>query len=1045
MIVLPTSTHRCVLLLTLLLILSCAAVSVEYRGKGGEEVFGLTPAQTARDYTAQEIDCGGRSNVFVAGDALDFTVQFANTSNSQITAQGRAEIIAYSTTHEVGNMWWGQVLQRGGLVASIPFSVSMLAAGFTDVHLSAPAPRHFGGFALVVDLPDHGRQFVAAFVYVPKPTPGKVQFPSFAMDIRNVTPESCTLWQRLGLKATRLEIGYTPTTRPDFPQRLAQMDGMCALMAAHDITPLLTLEGGDTSTMPMGCWRSFLNDQAEGPMTYMGDAAWEPRYDADFTTWVALLAGRYGWPKGPVNAVELWNEPWDGQSISGWGADIPRFREIYTAMAQGVEMARARDHTQVLMGGCCSSLNTEEKLFSDGTEAFLPRLDFTSIHYQPLDTIPALIPAWRERKSPYGPVRPWDTETWMANCDDRVSAVLASMRATGLERTAGVFHDMVFNPTEVTVRTAGGTKRTNVIQVWSTAAAVAANQALLGERVFKEILFRNGLPWIFVFNGLNGDPDDGVVVVIGDLGAAYGRTQTLFRTVLGRSNAPVVARLRTELAALPSNASREQRDKLQWAIDEAEVLTDGRLILNNERAVQLFDIYGNRQSAHKGKLTIPLDGKGYYLRTDHSRGSFARLLAALRRARIDGYQPVEILARDMLASIEQHPAVRIQLTNILNRPITGTLTTTCGVLKLDIPVQRVTLAPHETRLVMPHIIGGVETADNTYPLTAAFDGGKDGVAALHEDLHCNIIVRRAITIDGKWDDWQGIVPQSAHADAVPVLNPTEQAWFPFGEFPDSVHTGWSIAYLAYDDHNFYFSAKVADTTPNAGDIRFATRDDDQYFYPETSFRVEMDRDGKVIKREKLSWPEGVRRFSYRKWPQTPFSGWQGGYYDALQIAFNVLPPAQKALYEFPQGTMPHFMSGADTDYEYFLHAVNTQYGGGTELWRLLCPGMPRKHYFPREPKSPIDMGPVANGQLAIRQEGNTRLVECAIPWEEIPAVRQALDAGRPIKFAVRYCDDQGAIYYSSEKRSVARRNYLAFHGYEDWANWSNDVEFAFVE
>ena len=63
------------------------------------------------------------------------------------------------------------------------------------------------------------------------------------------------------------------------------------------------------------------------------------------------LLERYGWPKGPVNAIELWNEPWEGISISGWGADMPRYRELYTRMAQGVEEARKNAGVQVLVGG----------------------------------------------------------------------------------------------------------------------------------------------------------------------------------------------------------------------------------------------------------------------------------------------------------------------------------------------------------------------------------------------------------------------------------------------------------------------------------------------------------------------------------------------------------------------------------------------------------------------------------------------------------------------------------------------------------------------
>ena len=43
-------------------------------------------------------------------------------------------------------------------------------------------------------------------------------------------------------------------------------------------------------------------------------------------------------------------------------------------------------------------------------------------------------------------------------------------------------------------------------------------------------------------------------------------------------------------------------------------------------------------------------------------------------------------------------------------------------------------------------------------------------------------------------------------------------------------------YLAYDDKNFYFAAKDRRfSTPDPGTVRFASRNDDDYFYPETSY------------------------------------------------------------------------------------------------------------------------------------------------------------------------------------------------------------------
>ena len=48
-----------------------------------------------------------------------------------------------------------------------------------------------------------------------------------------------------------------------------------------------------------------------------------PANDPDFQAWAQMQPpNKYGWPNGPVNAMELWNEPWEGISISGWGADM---------------------------------------------------------------------------------------------------------------------------------------------------------------------------------------------------------------------------------------------------------------------------------------------------------------------------------------------------------------------------------------------------------------------------------------------------------------------------------------------------------------------------------------------------------------------------------------------------------------------------------------------------------------------------------------------------------------------------------------------------
>ena len=65
-----------------------------------------------------------------------------------------------------------------------------------------------------------------------------------------------------------------------------------------------------------------------------------PSYDADFEKMVKMVLERYGWPRGTVIGVKFMNEPWEGMSISGWGANILRYREIFKALCEATEEAQ---------------------------------------------------------------------------------------------------------------------------------------------------------------------------------------------------------------------------------------------------------------------------------------------------------------------------------------------------------------------------------------------------------------------------------------------------------------------------------------------------------------------------------------------------------------------------------------------------------------------------------------------------------------------------------------------------------------------------------
>jgi len=994
--------------------------------KDYHEVFGLGTTPPSAFTVLPIEDKTSASNIMTPGEQPDLRFAVTNTSGQPIKSTAKIALIHYGTRGITGDIWKPQVFKFEDL-PSVPIQLDIPAGGTQVVEITPKLPETFGAYAFVFDLGSQGRAFALSVVRTFAPTPKRIQFPMQSLDATVGLP----ILKSLGVQAIRMEWAWVPTTSPGYAAKMADLDARLKALADNHITVLLVLYASafDGDNAPLGQPRLDLDDHATMIKGSAMDIAVSPKCDADFQKWVGIISTKYGWPNGPLTAVELWNEPWEGASICGWGADMLRFRELYTAMAQGVEEGR-RNGSQVLIVGTDSSTNTWDKFFSDGKDDYLKWLDAVTLHYQGLWS-PSLYRAWRNRTGPNGRVKIWDTESWMANSEDRIVGLVAGDRAAGYDRAMGVFAGNVSKEVAGSVKLPDGTVRqVDMFFPWPPAAAVGATQHFLGQRRFNKLLFQNGLPWVMVFDGEDNNPEDGTVVVVGDLRESFDPDELLFHNVKGLAQLQNESKKEALYQQLADPGPGVDVNTLKGQLHGLDVLSGGSLTFPNPKGeFLLYDFYGNPVPTKKGNVTVPLDSHGFFLRGNGSPGSFDRLLQALAGARIAGYEPLNVAAHDLLKPVDQKPVLRLTLTNILNRPVSGTLQVSLGDTKLDVPAQ-VDVGPNETKDVLIPVTSGTPRPDNTYPLSFRFDGGADGYAVLKENMHVNVIAKRTITVDGNLDDWKGVLPQPIYADNNQGKNQTVEAWLPFKKFKSAQKPGFATGYLAYDDSNFYFAAKIADNTPSPGTIRFATRDDDAYFYPDVSYTVDH---------KPLHWPEGVRRYSYRKNPETPFGSFPN--FDNVQIAFNVIPLVQKEdLLPSLPGVMPGFIPYRDTDYEYALNKVADAYGGGTEIWRCRVPGMPPKNFYPREPASPFD-GAV-KGQLVIKQDASTRIVEAAIPWSEIPLVKKALDENRTIKFSFRVNDDQGPSMELPDGRSVSKINTYAFHP-DFIPHWANEIEFGF--
>ncbi|MEI6519722.1 MAG: hypothetical protein WCO98_06745 [bacterium] len=813
--------------------------------------WGVNPDAVTNKFTISKglkvtmIESSIPANVLWPGDKVSFTFQFVNQTDQPIKTVGKASVIQFALYTYPGDDVFKTGVRKLLDCGNVPIAIDIPAKGYQDIVVSPAIPEKFGGYAVMIDLDGFDHLFGAGCVRTFKADDSAKQYYKLTMDNGNID-----LLKRLGTTVNRIGFAYKPSTDADFETWFAnsckQLD---QLKAAGKPVCVEFGASGLASVQPMGRFRLWLD--ANGIMKDgKADMTWLPQYDADFKKLVKRVAVTYGWPNGPVTAMKFMNEPWNGISISGWGADDLRYREIYTALCEGVEEARAEAKVQVMLGGCDSSSNTFDKLFPDGKDTFLNRLDFMSIHYQGMQPA-TIVKKFVNRTGPYGRVQVWDTESWVANSDDRVASTLSTMFASGHDRVVGIIGSVISSDTQrgtEDVKTSKGVERRIVTHAWPVAASIGAFQHFIGERSFHEIMFKNGLPWVYIFDGKK-DKDDGTVVIVGDLSPTFGRDNILFRDVRGLAEIADKDALRAKLNSLP--ADNADRAAIEAEIKKPEQLTGATMTIKTSgSSYALYDFYGNPVPTVHGKIVVPLNDLGYYLRSNGKRGSFDKLLKAVKDGRVVGYEPLTVVVHDPTAPIDKGGIVNIEVTNILNRAISGTFKVTLEGLTVVVP-DTLKFKPFEKKII-PALISGKGNDANSYKLNLTFNAGKDGKAVHEEDIHCNFIAKRTIVVDGNLDDWNGVLPQPVISDGVQRPTLMETAWLPFKQYDTSYKKGLATGFMAYDKDNFYFAAKIADSTPEDGMLRFENRNDDEYFYPDTSYLMDG---AKALMKDEISWSD----------------------------------------------------------------------------------------------------------------------------------------------------------------------------------------------
>ena len=173
----------------------------------GMDDFGKSFGLSAKGWSVQQTACSLGANALWPGEEATFA--FHVKPSQPYKGPVRFDVIQYGTRGKPGD-WWKPVVFKIADTSSTSLDVDLPAEG-GFVTVKPKIGDAFGGYALILDLGERGREFAATCVRVPVPEPGRVWLPTYAMDLgwpHELSPVVFNVFKRLGVKGARTEGGY---------------------------------------------------------------------------------------------------------------------------------------------------------------------------------------------------------------------------------------------------------------------------------------------------------------------------------------------------------------------------------------------------------------------------------------------------------------------------------------------------------------------------------------------------------------------------------------------------------------------------------------------------------------------------------------------------------------------------------------------------------------------------------------------------------------------------------------------------------------------
>ncbi len=930
------------------------------------------------------------ASLYFPGEAVNLKLQLTKADDRSLALeiQGvHTRVPKKDTTQYIDPFGHPDVVNLDGPPVRHPFKVSWDEKGVATVELpKVPVPERFGTYVLLLLRGDgkkiEDRILLGSVARIPAsrtdatvdntPVFGEGQTRAFAA------------LARMGVRGIRCEISWRGQDVAEYDWK--EYDTLAAGLKESGLQAMFTLGGAGSQRYGI----PTQNQPIPGAVAtnwdgnvYWGNADWgcAPKHFPAYEAWVKAFCGRY-WEggKGALWGLENYNEPWEGGGISGYARDCISYRDWQRHMARA---ARAVS-PGIKVCAASSIMNTEDKFFSqgpdkDGRFEFDEFIDVFTDHYvTPSMSYGPMVAAKHGKYS-------IENETWLAINEYILPQIMCQWMASG-QRAVACWHPNVL------FESAAGAEVASPTTV--PLATAVFNHFMTGLR-FKRLIFQDHLPWIFQF----GEDDDANAVCV------------------------MLGQLLTRQGPTPQDTPKGRLWAQVDAVDGGTITID-----NRDQALRFFDSAANE--IHKGEkqVTLPLNLYPVYVQAKKGPALIAQ---RFREGRMADKYAAEILPRDFVRRItDPDVALRVDLANRLNRPVTGTLTVKPPegfTLAGDPPT--ITLKPGERQSVALRFARVAVNPDNQYPFDFVFatDAGR---CAYSEVLHATVAVKRTPKIDGDLADWEGI-PGVLVAGEVKGTNPDELARKPWlrlaEEQPGAL---FAELKLAWDAENLYVAARVHDATPQTDKVRMEGRDEDSYFHSAAS-------DNQAPWKAWLAQHAPGQSFAqvpyvYKKKPyDNSYIG------DQLQLAFNTTPGYRDLAptTEVPWG----FHAVPDTDYEFSAYLCAD---GKSELWNLLAPGLPRIHDWPHQPKGANTTNPTPGSRHVVRQDGKVRFYELAIPRARLADLK--LETASTFKFVFFVGNNAGATAAFGANKAVTKENGLTLKPY--WGTSpSCDVEWALVE